>query len=195
MKAIPQEIQQYKKWKAQRSAMIRFLALLVVWSLVAGFDGWTKYKKSHAQQPTGTDAGNSQFVTVGSVGWNAEPPKPLVTDADLQKMFVELDAQYFGGKLPKIPVSFEPLVGNVGGTYSRSEVAIAVSKNESYIPSTCRDTLLHEMAHFYVELNFPGSPETKVSSYGHGEHWRAEMRRLAAQGAFDDRLFSGDDKP
>jgi hypothetical protein len=110
-------------------------------------------------------------------------------------MFVELDAQYFEGKLPKIPVSFQPLAGNVGGTYSRSDVAIAVSKSESYSPSVCRDTVLHEMAHFYVELNFPGSPETKVSSYGHGEHWRAEMRRLAAQGAFDGRLFSGDDKP
>lgn len=193
MKTIPQEIQQYRKWKARRWAMIRFLALLVVWALVAGFDGWTKHKKSHQQQSTGTDS--SQFVTVGNVGWSTEQPKPLVTDADLQKMFVELDAQYFGGKLPKIPVSFEPLAGNVGGIYSRSDVAIAISKSESYSPSVCRDTLLHEMAHFYVELNFPGSPETKFSSYGHGEHWRAEMRRLAAQGAFDDRLFSGDDKP
>lgn len=194
MKAIPQEIQQYRKWKARRWAMIRFLVLLVVWALVAGFDGWTKYKKSHAQQPT--HSGPGLWVSAdGSLQGVAEIPKPLVTDADLQKMFVELDAQYFEGKLPKILVSFQPLAGNVGGTYSRSEVAIAVSKNESYIPSTCRDTLLHEMAHFYVELNFPGSPETKVSSYGHGEHWRAEMRRLAAQGAFDGRLFSSDDKP
>jgi hypothetical protein len=194
MKAIPQEIQQYKKWKARRWAIIRVLALLVAWSLVAGFDGWTKYKKSHAQQPT--DSGHGLWVSVdGSLQGVAERPKPLVTDADLGKMFVELDAQYFEGKLPKIPVSFQPLAGNVGGTYSRSDVAIAVSKSESYSPSVCRDTVLHEMAHFYVELNFPGSPETKVSSYGHGEHWRAEMRRLAAQGAFDGRLFSGDDKP
>lgn len=39
-------------------------------------------------------------------------------------------------------------------------------------------TLIHEMAHMAVDSKF------KRSMF-HGKHWKAEMRRLAAEGAFD----------
>lgn len=42
-----------------------------------------------------------------------------------------------------------------------------------------RITLLHEMAHLKVNIEFG-------QSMGHGNNWKREMRRLAASGAFDE---------
>ena len=62
----------------------------------------------------------------------------------------------------------------VPGKYSPHVLAIAddLSVNETRI------TLLHEMAHLKVDLNFP-------RARGHGKHWLAEMKRLARIGAFE----------
>ena len=115
-------------------------------------------------------------------------------------MFDALSIQYFGKKLPKIPVHFDRIANEtIGAFYSCENKSITISNSDfagyQRDPQECRATMLHEMAHYYVELNFPNSQEALPFSYGHGEHWKAEMRHLAALGAFDSKLWSLLDLP
>lgn len=56
-----------------------------------------------------------------------------------------------------------------------SVIVIAIESNALQVSQT----LLHEMAHIEVENKWN-------RSMGHGKYWQARMRRLAAQGAFEN---------
>jgi hypothetical protein len=194
MNEMPKEINQYQEWKRCRRELVLFSIALTFFVGAQFLLFWQNHHKSPKTSAlTGLTAGTTTIVDSGVLV--SSQPKPLLTNADLQKMYDEMDARYFDGQLPKIPISFEPTTSNLLGFYSRKKVVIVVTDRDEYDVSDCRDTLLHEMAHYYVELEFPGSPETELSSYGHGVHWKAEMRHLAAMGALDYKLFNDEERP
>lgn len=123
------------------------------------------------------------------------PPVIVYTQSDAVLMFHNLNIAYFDGKLPAIPIAFDDSDENSGAYYAPVSPRISLQsylKEEPYA-DTLQDVLLHEMAHEFVDVNFPHSPE--MMSAGHGIHWKAEMRHLAAIGAFDDKLWTKLEKP
>jgi hypothetical protein len=114
---------------------------------------------------------------------------------DLMRDYTAVRKCYFGNSIPPIEmvlIGFMPatemrrigagmeadgacLAGKVAGLIT----CYAITLSDDLRVSETRITLLHEMAHLKVNIKFGRQMK-------HGEHWKKEMRRLAAAGAFDD---------
>ena len=93
-----------------------------------------------------------------------------VQHKDLTKMFVEANAKFFRGRLPKYRVVFTSVdtMGNMDGQCLQDRLLIRVAKELRSDPYRVRRTLLHEMCHH-------GCPH-------HGKRFLAKLKRLADLG-------------
>jgi hypothetical protein len=111
------------------------------------------------------------------------------TDPGLVRKFRELNAGHFAGKLPDIPVLWEPRLAEVGAMAGQAfslegmfghigdRSAILLHPNLAGDDAALARALSHEMVHAY--LHSIGDPSTS-----HGPRFQTELKRLAAEGAF-----------
>ena len=117
---------------------------------------------------------------------NASKEQALLADMsfnDWNQAFDQLNTRYWGGRLPKIPVSTESTRKRQLGWYGHSGY-IKLSTNKGMTPTQMLGVLLHEMCHHWVEVTF-GHGETATGGrrvIGHGKQWKAEMRRVGYMG-------------
>jgi DNA-directed RNA polymerase subunit RPC12/RpoP len=110
-------------------------------------------------------------------------------DPDLVRQYQEINARYFAGRLPAIPVMWEPKLAEVGTLGPRpftlegmfghigSRQAILLNDHLRSDPAGATRTLCHEMVHAYLY-------EIGDRRTDHGPAFQAELERLADAGAF-----------
>ncbi len=118
---------------------------------------------------------------------------------DLMRDYRALRKRYFGNTVPPIEemlIRFLPrnemdrLSGSEGrdtdgycscGKHHGTPVPQTLSLADDLDVTQIRHSLIHEMAHLKVNLKFR-------RAMGEGKHWKREIRRLAAAGAYDGWL-------
>jgi hypothetical protein len=120
-------------------------------------------------------------------------------DLELGSNYQEINEQYYGGRLPKIPVLWEPRLEEVGplqaeglvvhGLWARSadNVFILVNPEARANPSELKRVLCHEIVHEYLFMQ--GDSNTN-----HGPAFKNELHRLAEAGAFEGIAASEEEK-
>jgi hypothetical protein len=110
-------------------------------------------------------------------------------DPDLVRRYQTLNTTHFAGRLPNIPVLWEPRLAEVGQMAARAftlegmfghigdKSAILLHPNLALDHAALMRALSHEMVHAY--LYSIGDPSTS-----HGPAFRTELQRLASEGAF-----------
>lgn len=110
-------------------------------------------------------------------------------DPALMHRYQALDQNHFGGRLPELPVMWEPRLAEVGALAARSftlegmfghvggKAAILLHPNLANDEPALARALAHEAVHAF--LHGVGEESTR-----HGPSFRAELGRLAAEGAF-----------
>lgn len=111
------------------------------------------------------------------------------TDPGLMRKFRELNTRHFSGRLPDVPVLWEPRLAEVGAMAGQAftlegmfghvgqRSAILLHPNLADDDAAVARALSHEMVHAYLYT-------TGNSSTDHGPAFQAELRRLATEGAF-----------
>jgi hypothetical protein len=120
-------------------------------------------------------------------------------DAVLGKEYQEINGSHFGGRLPAIPVLWEPRLKIIGpqvaqgftekglwGHHGKATL-ILLNPDISANPAEVRRTLCHEMVHEY--LFSVGDSGTK-----HGPAFQNELQRLLTEGAFEGISASADER-
>ncbi len=112
-----------------------------------------------------------------------------IGDPDLVRQYDEINVRYFAGRLPAMPVLWEPKLADVGRLGSRpftlegmfghigARQAILLNDHLRADPAAATRTLCHEMVHAYLY-------EIGDRTTDHGPAFQAELRRLADAGAF-----------
>ena len=117
---------------------------------------------------------------------NARKEVELLADMDFDdwgEAFDMLNTRYWGGGLPKIPVSAESTRKRRLGWFGHSGY-IKLSANKGMSPKQMLGVLLHEMCHHSVhESHGHGKSNGRGGRViGHGREWKAEMRRVGFAG-------------
>jgi hypothetical protein len=120
-------------------------------------------------------------------------------DLELRSNYQEVNEQYYAGKLPNIPVLWEPRLEGVGplqaeglvvhGLWARSgdKVFILINPETRMNAPELRPVLCHEVVHEYLFTQ--GDTNTN-----HGPAFKSELHRLAEAGAFEGISASEDEK-
>jgi len=98
--------------------------------------------------------------------------------------FDKLNAQYWSGQLPKIPVTAESTRKRRLGWYGHAGY-IKLSSNKGMTPKEMLGVLLHEMCHHYVQVTYRHGVSAANGGkrvIGHGKEWKREMRRVGYTG-------------
>lgn len=96
-------------------------------------------------------------------------------DKKLRRAYLHYNRKFFGSKLPTAAeIVWEPMQATLMGYCVQAEEKIALNAKLKSADVLWRGTLLHEMVH----LEMP-------KSIHHGPKFKARMRELVAQGAFD----------
>ena len=117
----------------------------------------------------------------------AEKEAELLEDmnfSDWNEAFDQLNATYWKGALPKIPVSTESTRKRQLGWYGYTGY-IKLSSNKGMTPVEMLGVLLHEMCHHYVEVTYGHGHSAAAGGkrvIGHGKEWKREMRRVGYTG-------------
>lgn len=141
----------------------------------------------------------THFLSVGTMSVSGTLESKTYTtrcfNEDLNKIFASYNRRYFEGKLPNPILHFADGGKEWSGRYTGSVDQIEIDQltySESLSKNSCEslygDTLLHEMAHEFVAHNYDMMEK-------HGEHWKAKMRALAGDGAFDEKLWTKESNP
>ena len=103
--------------------------------------------------------------------------------SDWDDAFDHLNATFWRGDLPKIPVTTESTKKPQYGWYGHSGY-IKLSINKGLSAKQLLGVLLHEMCHHHVEVAYGHGISTSNGSrvIGHGKHWKQEMRRVGYTG-------------
>ena len=97
--------------------------------------------------------------------------------------FDKLNATYWNGQLPKIPVTLGPQKGSYGLFFHSG--AIELANNQGLSSLEMLGVLLHEMCHHYVDVTYGHGVNAANGGkrvIGHGKEWKAEMRRVGYTG-------------
>lgn len=106
----------------------------------------------------------------------------------IQAHFDEYNRQYFGGKLPSLPIKLSHAKGFLGkvtfvrkrqgwfGGYKNEDFVLRINVRIDLPEELVQDTILHEMIHYYIAVNQLRDTST------HGRLFRAEMARINAAG-------------
>ena len=178
------------------------LKSLTIFLVVVGiilYNAWHDSVRQPTQstEPTG--------VTVPATTTPAEAKKQEIVDQDAGKLgnpelnndYQEVNARYFGNKLPEIPVLWEPKLEEVGplvgkdyiekGLASRNPELILLNPTVRPDQAELRRVLCHEMVHIY--LFTIGDMKTD-----HGPAFQGELSRLSRAGAFQGIPATEDEK-
>ena len=104
--------------------------------------------------------------------------------SDWGAAFDHLNAQFWNGALPKIPVSTESTKKPQLGWYGHRGY-IKLSSNKGMSPKEMLGVLLHEMCHHYVQVTYGHGYSSAAGGkrvIGHGKEWKREMRRVGYTG-------------
>jgi len=170
---------------------IQLLCLVVISlavSAIAVIDGRASWESHHPPTTVGPVFGSGIVTTLDTETQQDNNP---CSDADLQVLFHKINEKYFNGAL-KSSVTFKPENTSWWGLYRPTSDEIEIAFRRSFGKESCADmiregyaeTMTHEMAHAWV------STVRKAPTEGHGPVWRAKMRNLAREGAFDSKLFT-----
>jgi hypothetical protein len=120
-------------------------------------------------------------------------------DSTLGKEYQEINEGHFGGKLPAIPVLWEPRLKIIGpqiaegfnekglwGHYGSATI-ILLNPDIRGNPAEVRRTLCHEMVHEYLFTIGDSGPK-------HGPVFQNELQRLLTEGAFEAISASADER-
>ncbi len=120
-------------------------------------------------------------------------------DAGLASLYAEINTKHFDGALPAMPVRWEPRLAEVGALAGRSftlegmfgrvghRTVILLHPNLMADIDALERALSHEMVH--ARLFFLGDTTTD-----HGPAFRAELKRLADEGAFEGIASTDDER-
>ena len=104
--------------------------------------------------------------------------------SDWGAAFDHLNAQFWNGALPKIPVTTESTKKPQLGWYGYTGY-IKLSNNKGMSPKEMLGVLLHEMCHHYVQVTYGHGHSSAAGGkrvIGHGKEWKREMRRVGYTG-------------
>ena len=104
--------------------------------------------------------------------------------SDWGAAFDHLNAQFWNGALPKIPVTTESTKKPQLGWYGYRGY-IKLSSNKGMSPKEMLGVLLHEMCHHYVQVTYGHGHSSAAGGkrvIGHGKEWKREMRRVGYTG-------------
>jgi hypothetical protein len=120
-------------------------------------------------------------------------------DAGLASLYAEINTKHFGGSLPAMPVRWEPRLAEIGALAGRNftlegmfgrvghRTVILLHPNLMADIDALERALSHEMVH--AHLFFLGDTTTD-----HGPAFRAELKRLADEGAFEGIASTDDER-
>ena len=114
----------------------------------------------------------------------------LPSDDDLAKEYASINAKYFDGKLPAVPIRWEPALRTVGPLVAErfrlegltDGNLILINPEVADDPQGLRRTLCHEMAHVANQ------------GAGHGPAFQQMLRSLAERGAFAGIVATDEEK-
>ena len=179
---------------ASGSAIPPILKTAVIAGLVVALAvmGWAAFEAIEATPDLRTDAlSPAESRQRELLKLNLDRPG----DADLMKLYGDLNARHFGGRLPPMPIVWEPRLAEVGdlaqhaftleGMFGHIGQRTAILMNVSLRddPAALRRALCHEMVH--VALYESGDRGTN-----HGPAFRSELERLAKERAFEGIVAS-----
>lgn len=101
------------------------------------------------------------------------------TNYSLRRTFNYFNKGWFGGKLPKIPITFSRLEGETMGEYDLEDRVIRVSNKLKRWPRTTALVVLHELVHAKHHL-LDHRPPSKIN---HLKWFQRDMLWLAKRGA------------
>ena len=103
--------------------------------------------------------------------------------SDWGAAYDHLNAQFWKGALPKIPVTVESCGKSWLGWYGHSGY-IKLSSNQGMTGKEMLGVLLHEMCHHWVEVTYGHGTSSANGGriIGHGKEWKREMRRVGYTG-------------
>ncbi|HEX5214239.1 MAG TPA: SprT-like domain-containing protein [Vicinamibacterales bacterium] len=120
-------------------------------------------------------------------------------DAGLASLYAEINTKHFAGALPLMPVRWEPRLAEIGalagrnftleGMFGRVGNRTVILLHPNLLPDidALERALSHEMVH--ARLFFLGDTTTD-----HGPAFRAELERLADEGAFEGIASTEDER-
>ena len=120
-------------------------------------------------------------------------------DAGLASLYAEINTKHFAGALPAMPVRWEPRLAEIGalagrsftleGMFGRVGSGTVILLHPNLLPDidALERALSHEMVH--ARLFFLGDTTTD-----HGPAFRAELKRLADEGAFAGIASTDDER-
>ena len=97
--------------------------------------------------------------------------------------FDSLNDRFWGGELPKIPVTLGAQKGSYGLYFHSGSIQLA--NNQGLSSLELLGVLLHEMVHHYVEVTYGHGVSAANGGkrvIGHGKEWKREMRRVGYTG-------------
>lgn len=117
-------------------------------------------------------------------------------DPDLNERYKTINASFFGGGLPAVPVSWEPRLNDIAATRGDGLILEGLTDGKAIVlnPTLRSDrrllvaTLCHEMVH--VRLAAAGGPVGE----DHGPEFQAHLRRLLDEGAFEGAYATDEEK-
>lgn len=167
------------QWSFSRLAVATICVVALAWSV------WTIASPAEGDVPRGKVLSPIEARQREILKDNLEKPG----DPDLVRRYQALNAQHFAGRLPNIPVLWEPRLSEVGAMAARAftlegmfghigdKSAILLHPNLAGDHAALLRALSHEMVHAY--LYSIGDPSTS-----HGPAFRTELQRLSSEGAF-----------
>lgn len=120
-------------------------------------------------------------------------------DPILDRLYEDIDQRHFGGKLPAMPVRWEPDLAKVGslagqtftleGMFGHVGTRSAILLNPSLQAdqAAMQRALCHEMVHAYLYASGDGSTD-------HGPAFQAVLRRLSNEGAFEGVMATREER-
>ena len=103
--------------------------------------------------------------------------------SDWNAAFDHLNAQFWNGTLPKIPVNMVTTKKKWYGLY-RHAGEIRLNRRYGLSSKELLGVLLHEMCHHWVEVTYGHGTSAANGGriIGHGKEWKREMRRVGYTG-------------
>jgi SprT-like family len=121
------------------------------------------------------------------------------SDPELLALYRTINQRHFAGRLPDMPVQWEPRLMDVGALASQrftlegmfghmgDRAAILLNASLRSDPAALRRALCHEMVHAYLY-------EIGDTSTDHGPAFQTELKRLSAEGAFEGIVATDADR-
>ena len=189
---------------SNQSKLIRRLDLKRV-GIILAFLGFVFYSVWHdsVRQPVRNTEGTSKSIPTVQSPAKAresqivEQDRGRPGDSELVRDYQEVNIGYFGGKLPQIPVIWEPRLQEVGPLFGKGYILEGFASSDPELillnpinkgkRDELRRVLCHEMVHVYLFTN--GDMKTH-----HGPAFQAELHNLLLAGAFKGIWATDDQK-